>query len=475
MDRNQIRAGVDFVREVLQYHSDRLAAGHTETDADTAAWDDGVRFIDEQSALVRRLDERDQQLARAGEFLTTHPEVPTTDGDGSRHVPNFTPGDRTDPFDTSNLSIASSPAEIRGQARTAIERMDGDDAAKEAATATLDRAKAAAGEVGLRYLLTGSDTYASAFTKLIGNRGHALTADESTAIDRAASLTDSAGGYAVPFLVDPTIVLTGSGSANPFRSISRVVQGVSDTWNGINSGGVTAQWTGGEAQEVTDGSPTLTQPSIPAHKADCFVPFSIEIGQDWASIEADLRDAMIEAKDDLEATAFATGSGTNRPTGIVTALVASSPTVLVTSIAGDTFAKADVYAVQAALGAKYRSRAQWVANLLTQNLIRAFGTTDDAFTINMNAEKLMVLLGQAIHESTAMDGVISAGAENYMLAYGDWSNYVIYDRIGMSVELVPHLFGTGNNRPTGQRGFYAHWRVGADCRNDNAFRLLNVT
>jgi predicted phage gp36 major capsid-like protein len=44
----------------------------------------------------------------------------------------------------------------------------------------------------------------------------------------------------------------------------------------------------------------------------------------------------------------------------------------------------------------------------------------------------------------------------------------------MNVELVPHLFATANNRPSGQRGFYAWWRVGADSVNDAAFRLMNV-
>ena len=74
MDRTEILAGVDFVRGVMEYHRDRLAAGHTETDAEAAAWDEGHRYIEEQSALVRRIDERDQQLARAAEFLTTHPD-----------------------------------------------------------------------------------------------------------------------------------------------------------------------------------------------------------------------------------------------------------------------------------------------------------------------------------------------------------------------------------------------------------------
>ena len=45
----------------------------------------------------------------------------------------------------------------------------------------------------------------------------------------------------------------------------------------------------------------------------------------------------------------------------------------------------------------------------------------------------------------------------------------------MSVELVPHIFGTANNQPTGQRGFFAFYRMGSDSVLDGAFSILNIT
>ncbi len=92
----------------------------------------------------------------------------------------------------------------------------------------------------------------------------------------------------------------------------------------------------------------------------------------------------------------------------------------------------------------------------------------------MTADGIPSLLGRPVVESSSMDGTYGSG-DNYNLVVGDFSNYVIYERIGMTVEYVPHLFATGNNRPSGQRGIYAYWRVGADSVNDNAFRILNVT
>jgi HK97 family phage major capsid protein len=76
-----------------------------------------------------------------------------------------------------------------------------------------------------------------------------------------------------------------------------------------------------------------------------------------------------------------------------------------------------------------------------------------------------------------MDGVIntSGAVSNFVAVYGDFQNYVITDRVGMAVEFIPHLFHTSNNRPSGQRGWFAYYRTGADSVNDNAFRMLDVT
>jgi HK97 family phage major capsid protein len=90
------------------------------------------------------------------------------------------------------------------------------------------------------------------------------------------------------------------------------------------------------------------------------------------------------------------------------------------------------------------------------------------------------LLGRTIGEAEDMDGTITAGSENYMAVFGDFNNFVIADRIGMTVEFIPHLFqqttaGTGIGRPTGQRGWFAYYRVGSDVVNPGAFRMLDVT
>jgi HK97 family phage major capsid protein len=60
------------------------------------------------------------------------------------------------------------------------------------------------------------------------------------------------------------------------------------------------------------------------------------------------------------------------------------------------------------------------------------------------------------------------------VVFGDFSRYLIVDRVGLTVDFIPHLFGA-SQRPTGQRGLYCYWRNGAKVLDANAFRALTGT
>jgi HK97 family phage major capsid protein len=430
-------------------------------ETEQAEWDQLNGWVDEARSLI----DRQEAIQRAADAGQTVPGF---------HAPNLNTRTSDDPFDVSALRFGATGSEVRGRARTAIEKMPHvDDATRESATRTLERSDNREGAVALRYLLTGSEAYRSGFAKAINGRELELEDGERRALARAASLTDAAGGYAVPFNLDPTVIDTSSGSVNPWRRVARVERGVTDTWNGVSSSGVSFRWAT-EGSESDDNAPTLAQPTITAHKADGFVPFSFEIEGDWQAMGSEVTRMFDEAKGPFESAVFATGSGTGQPVGLVTALVASSPSVIVASAGANVFAKADVTNLTEQLPPRFRGNASWVANLAILNDIRAFGTTDDAFTVNLTEGGIPALMGRPVLEASDMDGSYGSG-ENYTLIYGDLRNYVIYDRIGMTVEYVPHLFATANNRPSGQRGLIAWFRVGADSVNDAAFRILNIT
>lgn len=332
----------------------------------------------------------------------------------------------------------------------------------------------------------GSEDYERAFAKLVANptQGHLeWTAEESDAYrrvaavqneQRAMSTTDSAGGYLIPLTLDPAVMLTSNGSINPLRQIARVVQTTTDTWNGVTSAGVTAEWTA-EAAEVADASPTLGSPSIAVAKGDAWVPFSFEVQGDAVGFMAELGKLLMDGAEQLNATAYTTGSGSGQPKGVITAVAAAGGSV-VSPATAETLAAADVYSVQNALPPRFQSNAEWCANLAIINTLRQFETGSGALKFPALQENPPMLLGRAMNELSNMDGTINAAAteNNYPLLYGDFAaGMVIVDRIGSTLELVPHLFGS-NRRPTGQRGALLWFRTGSDVVIPNAFRLLSI-
>ena len=329
---------------------------------------------------------------------------------------------------------------------------------------------------------TGTEAYRGAFGKLIVNpeRGLLLwTGEENVAfrkVDEIRGMIEGVGGtgkYLVPFDLDPAIILTNSGSVSPIRDIARVVKTTSSAWNGVTSAGVTTEWLA-EAAQAADASPTLAPAPIPVFKQAAWVPFSYELEEDGLQLISQLQGLLADGALQLENTAFITGNGTTQPKGIVTALVAAGGSVIVTA-AGEALVAADLYKLQGALGSRFQPGASFAGNLATLNTIRQFETTNGALKFPGAQEVPANLLGRPLHEVSNMDGAIDPAvtAANYVLIYGDFSNYVVVDRIGTTVELVPHVMGA-NGRPTGERGLYMHRRVGGDVVNPNAFRLLNV-
>lgn len=363
--------------------------------------------------------------------------------------------------------------ELRSRALSAIEKMAGaNDRVRSVATDILERWDDGDSTIAKLCLATSSPEYLRAWSKMARGHGHLISSEERTALERAMSLTDSAGGYLVPFQLDPTVIITANGSANQIRQIARQVVATGDVWNGVSSGAVSWSWDA-EGAEVSDDAPTFAQPTVPVYKAAGFVPISIEALEDEANVTAEVARLLAFGRDVLEAAAFATGSGSGQPTGIVTALTGTSS--VVTSTTTDTFAAADIYKVDNALPARYRGAASWLANRGVYNLVRQMDTSGGAqMWERIGADVPAQLLGRPVYESEDMDGVVNATQDNYLAVYGDFSNYVIADRVGMTVEFIPHLVGA-NRRPTGQRGWYAYYRVGADSVNDGAFRMLNVT
>lgn len=359
--------------------------------------------------------------------------------------------------------------EMRARALCAIDKMSGaNDRVRSAATDILERWDDSDSTIAKLCLATSSPEYLRAWSKMAKNHGHLISQEERQALERAMSLTDSAGGYLVPFQLDPTIIITANGSLNEIRRVARSVVATGDVWNGVSAGSVSWSFAG-EATETGDNAPTFAGPSIQVHKAQGFVPISIEALQDEANVTTEVARLLAFGRDELEATKFISGSGTGEPTGIVTALTGTAAEL---TQGTNTLPLTAVYGLDDALPARYRMNASWLGHRKIYNVVRQFDSNGGAgLWVQLRDDVPPQLIGRATYEAEAMTSTVTTGSRN--LIYGDFNNYVVADRIGMTVELIPHLVGA-NRRPTGQRGWYAYYRVGADSVNDGAFRMNKV-
>lgn len=386
---------------------------------------------------------------------------------------------RGDPWSDEIRSFGENPTNLRGRALTAIEKVaHTDDAGRQRITKAIEASEDLV-EVDIltRWAITTSDPhYLTAFYKRAQYGEDArdvFTGEEREAwrraknLQRAMSLTDSAGGYLVPFQLDPAVILANSGYTHPLRRIARTVVATGDVWNGVTGTG-TAAWTP-EGTEVADNSPTFTQPTVQIHKLASFVPISIEAYEDAKNVTAEVTKILVDAMTNKEAEAFITGSGSNEPVGIVTALTGGSSEVNQT---GTTLDYADFTATQEALPARYQPNASWIMHLVSMNRARAVTAGATITTAALVEGNPPSLLGRPVYEANYMDSSVTGSASDYLAVYGDFQHYVIADRIGMTVEFIPHLVGA-NRRPTGQRGWYAYKRTGADSVLDAAFRMLD--
>jgi HK97 family phage major capsid protein len=429
-------------------------------------------YTDTLIAEFDTLEERRQPLAERAAKLNlisvgAKNEDGIEDGDSRPQAPTQVYRNRRDPFEDldSVRSNMVNPSELRGRAADAIEWVsrsqwcDFPDEHAERATQLVQSVKGAAKHV----LLTGTQEYYEAFRSYVSD-------PESY---RATTVGTASLGFMLPFPLDPTIILTNVGSANPYRQISRVVQTTSNTWNGVTSAGVNAAFVG-ESVASADASPTVGQVQITPLKATAWVFGSFESIDD-SDLGSQLPMMFADAKDRLEESAMATGTGTTTLLGAVTQATTGN------TAAATAYAVADVYTLQARLGPRFRNSANvaWIANLAYINKTRQFDTAGgSSFWANLGQDTPERLLGKPIYESSSMStGTASASK---VLLFGDFQQYIICDRIGMSVLYNPMVTGTGAsaNLPTGQAGWYAHWRVGTSSSTAtgtaNALQVLQI-
>ncbi|MEK9725439.1 MAG: phage major capsid protein, partial [Rhodospirillaceae bacterium] len=184
---------------------------------------------------------------------------------------------------------------------------------------------------------------------------------------------------------------------------------------------------------------------------------------------AEVAREIADAKDRLDAQVFTKGTGSTQPIGVVTALYGESSRWS-SHTTNSAMTATDVMNAQNTLGARWQNQASWIASLHYHNRVRAFGTAYYGETRRFDEPISDSILGRPAYQASDMSTALSS-VTNVAFVYGDFSNFVIADRVGMAVEFIPHLFSAGNTLPNGRRGWYVHYRNGSDVVNNTAFVL----
>lgn len=326
-------------------------------------------------------------------------------------------------------------------------------------------------------LMYGADEYYDAFRDYVND-------PTGPGLQRAAgalSLAAAQGGYLLPYFLDPTIILTTDGTTNPYRQIASIKQITTNAYQGVNSAGVQAAYLDEAATAGTANYQGVGQVQIYVKKAAAWVYGSLEANED-TNFADQLPRLISDARDVLEETNFAVGTGGTLNAGVPKGVVATLGTgQRVAPAASGAIAAADVYALEAALGPRFRrsSSVGFVANISVINKIRNASPSGagSSFWATMGDGTPSRLLNHRIEESpsvtsTAGTGTASSGTASAQAVFGAWDNFYVVDRIGMSMLYDPMLKDATSGTPKGQQGWFAFWRSGSDVAAANAFRYL---
>jgi HK97 family phage major capsid protein len=190
-----------------------------------------------------------------------------------------------------------------------------------------------------------------------------------------------------------------------------------------------------------------------------------------------------DAKNNLEGTAFAVGSGSTQPLGAVT-MCQQVTASRVSSQTNGSLGLIDAFALVNNLPARAQANASWVAHWGVFNLVRQLGfnggsASPAAVWTDLGPGQPPTLLGAPAYKVSAMQSSLSTAtaSNDDVLLLGDFAaGFMIVDRIGMEVRVNPIVLGS-NRRPTGETGYAAWWRTSSGPQAaavDSFFRMLRV-
>ena len=330
---------------------------------------------------------------------------------------------------------------------------------------------------GARPALSGARAPASPFVESYLRKG----LESGIELKAMSSLTDAAGGYAVPEEIDSEIgrLLT---SISPIRAIANVVKvGSAGYRKLVATGGTPSGWVSETAGRPETGTSAFAEVAPPFGELYANPAASQAMLDDAAfDVEAWLAGEIATEFARAEGSAFVAGNGVNRPKGFLAAPNSAQPDsarpfgtlqYLATGSAGAfpaTHPADKLIDLVQTLRPPYRQGAAFVMNSATASAIRKFKTSAGAFLWQPStvAGQPDTLLGYPVVEAEDMPDV---AADSLSIAFGNFrAGYLIAERT--ETQILRDPFTT---KPFVH--FYATRRVGGQVANSEAIKLLKFS
>lgn len=309
--------------------------------------------------------------------------------------------------------------------------------------------------------------YRSAFLKVLRYGNGALDTGEyrlllNPEVRALAVSVDAAGGYLVPTETEKNIVKKLE-TLNVFRRIASVVP-FSGTKDIPVEGDIgSASWVD-EGATFTESDVTFGRVTIEAHKLGTIIKVSEELLLDAAfDLEVYLTDVIARRFAKAEEAAFVAGDGVNKPLGVI-----KSAGVGVTTAVSNAITADEVIDLFYSVEPVFRQNATFLMNDTTAKVIRKLKDSDGQYIWQpgLAAGEPDKLLGRPVVYSNAMPSI---GAGNEVIAFGDFTYYLVGDRQGRVVQRLNELFAA-----TGQVGFRAYQRVDGKLTISDAVKVMKM-
>jgi len=273
---------------------------------------------------------------------------------------------------------------------------------------------------------------------------------------------DTDGGYLVPVEFEKRII-AGLSEANVVRKIAKVITTSAERKIPIADQTAVAKWTK-ENAEITESKLTFNQKTIDAYKLTTLVRISKELLQDaMFDLESYIADDFARAFGVAEEEAFCIGTGNEQPTGIFTDKGGK-----VGATAGKDITTDCLIDLIYSLKSPYRRNAKFLLNDKTVSAIRKLKDNNGAYLWqpSVQAGEPDRLLGYRLYTSPYAP---LAEAGKLAVAFGDFSNYWIADRLDRTVQRLVELYADH-----GQVGFIATQRVDGKVIHADGIQLLKM-